>query len=154
MPQPTINVKVNLVVKDKEVWIYKGDTVPTNDTILNQLFSESETSYLKGTISAADANGHIIKQWFKKDDKGIITNIQEEDMATTPDGDTEYYLEVTYKPNTTSTDDSKKNTTTSDGMQHFVGDEKAYNPNNRNLYGTYKIHVIKGQLHKECNRSI
>ena len=146
LPQPTINVKVNLVVKDKEVWIYKGDTVPTNDTILNQLFSESETSYLKGTIGAADANGHIIKQWFKKDDKGIITNIQEEDMATTPDGDTEYYLEVTYKPNTTSTDDSKKNTTTSDGMQHFVGDEKAYNPNNRNLYGTYKIHVIKGQL--------
>ena len=146
LPQPTVNVKVNLVVKDKEVWIYKGDTVPTNDTILNQLFSESETSYLKGTISAADANGHIIKQWFKKDDKGIITNIQEEDMATTPDGDTEYYLEVTYKPNTTSTDDSKKNTTTSDGMQHFVGDEKAYNPNNRNLYGTYKIHVIKGQL--------
>lgn len=146
LPQPTVNVKVNLVVKDKEVWIYKGDTVPTNDTILNQLFSESETSYLKGTISVADANGHIIKQWFKKDDKGIITNIQEEDMATTPDGDTEYYLEVTYKPNTTSTDDSKKNTTTSDGMQHFVGDEKAYNPNNRNLYGTYKIHVIKGQL--------
>lgn len=146
LPQPTVNVKVNLVVKDKEVWIYKGDTVPTNDTILNQLFSESETSYLKGTISAADANGHIIKQWFKKDDKGIITNIQEEDMATTPDGDTEYYLEVTYKPNTISTDDSKKNTTTSDGMQHFVGDEKAYNPNNRNLYGTYKIHVIKGQL--------
>ena len=146
LPQPTVNVKVNLVVKDKEVWIYKGDTVPTNDTILNQLFSESETSYLNGTISAADANGHIIKQWFKKDDKGIITNIQEEDMATTPDGDTEYYLEVTYKPNTTSTDDSKKNTTTSDGMQHFVGDEKAYNPNNRNLYGTYKIHVIKGQL--------
>lgn len=146
LPQPTVNVKVNLVVKDKEVWIYKGDTVPTNDTILNQLFSESETSYLKGTISAADANGHIIKQWFKKDDKGIITNIQEEDMATTPDGDTEYYLEVTYKPNTTSTDDSKKNTTTSDGMQHFVGDEKAYNPNNRNLYGTYKIHVIKGKL--------
>lgn len=146
MPQPTINVKVNLVVKDKEVWIYKGDTVPTNDTILNQLFSESETSYLKGTIGAADANGHIIKQWFKKDEKGNRINIQEEDMATTPDGDTEYYLEVTYKPNTTSTDDSKKNTTTSDGMQHFVGDEKAYNPNNRNLYGTYKIHVIKGQL--------
>ena len=146
LPQPTVNVKVNLVVKDKEVWIYKGDTVPTNDTILNQLFSESETSYLKGTISAADANGHIIKQWFKKDEKGNRINIQEEDMATTPDGDTEYYLEVTYKPNTTSTDDSKKNTTTSDGMQHFVGDEKAYNPNNRNLYGTYKIHVIKGQL--------
>ena len=146
LPQPTINVKVNLVVKDKKVWIYKGDTVPTNDTILNQLFSESETSYLKGTIGAADANGHIIKQWFKKDEKGNRINIQEEDMATTPDGDTEYYLEVTYKPNTTSTDDSKKNTTTSDGMQHFVGDEKAYNPNNRNLYGTYKIHVIKGQL--------
>lgn len=146
LPQPTVNVKVNLVVKDKEVWIYKGDTVPTNDTILNQLFSESETSYLKGTIGAADANGHIIKQWFKKDEKGNRINIQEEDMATTPDGDTEYYLEVTYKPNTTSTDDSKKNTTTSDGMQHFVGDEKAYNPNNRNLYGTYKIHVIKGQF--------
>lgn len=146
LPQPTVNVKVNLVLKDKEVTIYKGDTVPTDKEILNQLFKENETSYSQGTIGAADANGHIIKQWFKKDEKGNRINIQEEDMATTPDGDTEYYLEVTYKPNTTSTDDSKKNTTTSDGMQHFVGDEKAYNPNNRNLYGTYKIHVIKGQL--------
>ena len=52
LPQPTVNVKVNLVVKDKDVWIYKGDTVPTDETILNQLFNESETSYLKGTISA------------------------------------------------------------------------------------------------------
>ena len=142
LPQPTVNVKVNLVVKDKDVWIYKGDTVPTNDEILNQLFSESETSYSKGTISAADAEGHITLQWFKKDKAGNRTDISKEHMATTPDDDTEYYLEVTYNPNETSTDESKTNTN-----QYVVGNaEKAYNPDNRNNpYGIYKIHVIKGQ---------
>lgn len=144
LPQPTVNVKVNLVVKDKDVWIYKGDTVPTDETILNQLFNESETSYSKGTISAADAKDHITLQW--KD--GTQTNISKENMATTPDDDTEYYLEVTYDPKTTSTDESKTNTTTSDGEQHVVGAaEKAYNPDNsNNPYGIYKIHVIKGQI--------
>ena len=144
LPQPTVNVKVNLVVKDKDVWIYKGDTVPTDETILNQLFNESETSYSKGTISAADAKDHITLQW--KD--GTQTNISKENMATTPDDDTEYYLEVTYDPKTTSTNESKTNTTTSDGEQHVVGAaEKAYNPDNsNNPYGIYKIHVIKGQI--------
>ena len=144
LPQPTVNVKVNLVVKDKDVWIYKGDTVPTDETILNQLFNESETSYSKGTISAADAKDHITLQW--KD--GTQTNISKENMATTPDDDTEYYLEVTYDPKTTSTDESKTNTTTSDGEQHVVGAaEKAYNPDNsNNPYGIYKIHVIKGKI--------
>lgn len=143
LPQPTVNVKVNLVVKDKDVWIYKGDTVPTNDEILNQLFSESETSYSKGTISAADAEGHITLQWFRKDKAGNRTDISKEHMATTPDDDTEYYLEVTYNPNETSTDESKTNTN-----QYVVGNaEKAYNPDNRNNpYGIYKIHVIKGQI--------
>ena len=144
LPQPTVNVKVNLVVKDKDVRIYKGDTVPTDETILNQLFNESETSYSKGTISAADAKDHITLQW--KD--GTQTNISKENMATTPDDDTEYYLEVTYDSKTTSTDESKTNTTTSDGEQHVVGAaEKAYNPDNsNNPYGIYKIHVIKGQI--------
>lgn len=144
LPQPTVNVKVNLVVKEKDVWIYKGDTVPTDETILNQLFNESETSYSKGTISAADAKDHITLQW--KD--GTQTNISKENMATTPDDDTEYYLEVTYDSKTTSTDESKTNTTTSDGEQHVVGAaEKAYNPDNsNNPYGIYKIHVIKGQI--------
>ena len=144
LPQPTVNVKVNLVVKDKDVWIYKGDTVPTDEAILNQLFNESETSYSKGTISAADAKDHITLQW--KD--GTQTNISKDNMATTPDDDTEYYLEVTYDPKTTSTDESKTNTTTSGGEQHVVGNaEKAYNPDNSNKpYGIYKIHVIKGQI--------
>lgn len=147
LPQPTVNVKVNLVVKDKDVWIYKGDPVPTNDEILNQLFSESETSYSEGTISADDAKDHVTLQWFKKDKDGKRINISKEKMATTPDDDTEYYLEVTYDPKTTSTDKSKTNTTTSDGEQHVVGDtEKAYNPDNSNPYGIYKIHVIKGQI--------
>lgn len=142
LPQPTVNVKVNLVVKDKDVWIYKGDPVPTNGDILNQLFSESETSYSEGTISAVDAEGHVTLQWFKKDKDGKRTDISTEDMATTPDDDTEYYLEVTYDPNEKSTDESKANT-----KQHVVGaDEKAYNPDNSNQYGIYKIHVIKGQI--------
>ena len=38
------------------------------------------------------------------------------------------------------------NTTTSDEKVHSVGDEKAHNKNNENLYGTYKINVISGQI--------
>lgn len=37
LDQPTVNVKVNLVVKDKEITIYKGDSVPMDEQIRNVL---------------------------------------------------------------------------------------------------------------------
>lgn len=145
LPQPTVNVKVNLVVKDKEVWIYKGDTVPMNNSIREQLFStKGITSYTKGTISETDSKKEdgtsLIKlQWFKKDND-VRKNIDESEIKTALNDGTEYYLEVTYTAPTESTDTSKTNT-----GGHFVGTETAKNPDN-NPYGIYKINVIKGQI--------
>lgn len=146
LDQPTVNVKVNLVVKDKEITIYKGDPVPMDEQIRNELFATSKpTSYKDGTVSETDSKKEdgtsLIKlQWFKKDN-GDRTNIDESEIKTALNDGTEYYLEVTYTAPTESTDTSKTNT---DG--HFVGTEIAKNPGNNNLYGIYKINVIKGQI--------
>lgn len=151
--QPTVNVKVNLVVKDKEITIYKGyTTVPTVTAIQNAMFDTSgATSYVNGTISANDARGRITYKWYKKDANESKVEIAENEVTnvirTAPADTTEYYLEVIYSPATESNADSKTNTTTSDGIAHSVGNEKAHNKNNKkNLYGTYKINVISGQI--------
>ncbi|MFR2329493.1 SpaA isopeptide-forming pilin-related protein [Blautia massiliensis (ex Durand et al. 2017)] len=147
LDQPTVNVKVNLVVKDKEITIYKGDSVPMDEQIRNELFATSKpTSYKDGTVNETDSKKEdgtsLIKlQWFKKDN-GVRTNIDESEIKTALNDGTEYYLEVTYTAPTESMDTSKTNT---DG--HFVGTETAKNPdNNNNPYGIYKINVISGQI--------
>ena len=153
MNQPTVNVKVNLLIQDKEITIYKGDTtVPTVTAIQNAMFDTSgATSYVNGTISANDAQGRITYQWYKIDASGKRVDIAEEDVTnvieTAPADTTEYYLEVIYKPAEKPSTDSNTNTTTtttSGKKVHSVGDEKAHN--NENLYGTYKIKVISGQI--------
>ena len=68
MDQPTVNVKVNLLIQDKEITIYKGDTtVPIVTDIQNAMFTSGTTSYVNGTISANDASGRITYKWYKKD---------------------------------------------------------------------------------------
>ena len=153
LDQPTVNVKVNLLIKDKEITIYKGDTrVPAVAAIQNAMFDTSgATSYAKGTISADDARGRITYKWYKKDANESKVEIAENEVTnviqTAPADTTEYYLEVIYSPAEKPSADSITNTTTSGGIAHSVGDEKAHNKNNnKNLYGTYKINVISGQI--------
>ena len=153
LDQPTVNVKVNLLIKDKEITIYKGDTrVPAVAAIQNAMFDTSgATSYAKGTISADDARGRITYKWYKKDANESKVEIAENEVTnviqTAPADTTEYYLEVIYSPAENPSADSITNTTTSGGIAHSVGDEKAHNKNNnKNLYGTYKINVISGQI--------
>ena len=150
--QPTVNVKVNLLIQDKEITIYKGDTtVPTVTAIQNAMFTSGTTSYVNGTISANDARGRITYKWYKKDANESKVEIAESGVTnviqTAPADTTEYYLEVIYSPAEKPSADSNTNTTTSDEKVHFVGNEKAHNKNNNeNLYGTYKINVISGQI--------
>lgn len=151
--QPMVNVKVNLLIQDKEITIYKGDTiVPEVTDIQNAMFNTSgATSYANGTISADDASGRITYKWYKKDANGSKVEIAENEVTnviqTAPADTTEYYLEVIYSPAEKPSADSITNTTTSGGIAHSVGDEKAHNKNNnKNLYGTYKINVISGQI--------
>lgn len=153
LKQPTVNVKVNLLIQDKEITIYKGDTtVPTVTAIQNAMFDTSgATSYVNGTISANDASGRITYKWYKKDANESKVEIAENEVTnviqTAPADTTEYYLEVIYSRAEAPSAASNTNTTTSDGIAHFVGNEKAHNKNNNeNLYGTYKINVISGQI--------
>lgn len=152
LDQPTVNVKVNLLIQDKEITIYKGDTtVPTVTDIQNAMFTSGTTSYVNGTISANDASGRITYKWYKKDANESKVEIAENEVTnviqTAPADTTEYYLEVIYSPAEDPKADSNTNTTTSDGIAHSVGNEKAHNKNNnKNLYGTYKIKVISGQI--------
>lgn len=153
LKQPTVNVKVNLLIQDKEITIYKGDTtVPTVTAIQNAMFDTSgATSYVNGTISANDASGRITYKWYKKDANESKVEIAENEVTnviqTAPADTTEYYLEVIYSRAEAPSAASNTNTTTSDRIAHFVGNEKAHNKNNNeNLYGTYKINVISGQI--------
>lgn len=150
--QPTVNVKVNLLIQNKEITIYKGDTtVPTVADIQKAMFDTSgTTSYENGTISANDARGRITYKWYQKDANESKVEIKENEVTnvieTAPADTTEYYLEVIYSPAEKPSANSNTNTTTSDEKVHSVGDEKAHNKNNENLYGTYKINVISGQI--------
>ena len=153
LDQPKVNVKVKLLIQDKKITIYKGDTtVPTVADVQEAMFDTSgATSYERGTISAADAKDRITYKWYKKDASGNRVDIAAADVTkeieAAPADSTEYYLEVIYKPVEAPTADSNSNTTTGDKIAHFVGDEKAHNKgNNVNLYGTYKINVIKGKI--------
>lgn len=153
LDQPTVNVKVNLLIQDKEITIYKGDTtVPTVTAIQNAMFDTSgATSYVNGTISDNDASSRITYKWYKKDANESKVEIAENEVTnviqTAPADTTEYYLEVIYSPAEKPSADSNTNTTTSGGIAHYVGNEKAHNKNNNeNLYGTYKINVISGQI--------
>ena len=145
LDQPKVNVKVNLLKQDKEITIYKGDTtVPTVDDVRNEIFNTTgTTSYINGTISAADAEGRITYQWYKKDASGNEVEIAAEDVEqvinTAPDDTTEYHLKVTYSPAETSDQTSKDNTD-----QNYVKDIV--------LLGTYKINVIKGQI--QINKTV
>ena len=139
LKQPTVNVKVKLQSVDKEITIYKGDEeVPTVTDVRNEMFNATgTTSYTNGTISADDAENQITYKWYKKDESGNRVEIKENDLTkvveTAPDDNTEYYLEVTYKPTEVSNDVSKANTN-----QCQVEDVV--------LNSTYKINVIKGQI--------
>lgn len=145
LDQPKVNVKENLQIQDKTVTIYKGDTLPAINDIQNAILKISEkTSYSNGTISSADVQEYLSLQWYKLDEKGNRVNVDKSEIPEKPESDTEYYLEVTYTPNQESTDASKSNTTTNDGVQHYVESKKLCSGNNP--FGTYKIIVKKGQI--------
>ena len=156
LPQPKVNVNAKIFINDKEITIYKGDPIPTNGEILDELFKASDvTSYEKGEVGKADI-GNIQLKWYKDpectqpvatDTKGnpVYDLSQLSDSDKQPTADTNYYLKVTYNAGTPS-EQSKKNTNSNvaggeDNIQEAINKE-----NNKNPYGIYKIHVISGQI--------
>lgn len=148
-PQPTVNVKSQLKVDDNSVTIYKGDQIPTDKDILNQLFNKSDTtSYTEGTVNEDDFK-KLSVEWYSNPECTIPITTAEM-AAITPDTTTAYYfLKVTYKTSD-PTNDSNANTT-KDGTIYISGGTEqttvAVNKNDSNKkYGTYTVNVINGEI--------
>lgn len=145
LQQPKVNVNAKIFINDKEITIYKGDPIPTNGKILDELFKASDvTSYEKGEVGKADI-GNIQLKWYKDPECT-------EPVATDTDGNPvydlsqlKYYLKVTYDAGAPSKQ-SKENTGNNvaggeDNIQEAINTKNSNHP-----YGIYTIHVISGQI--------
>ena len=143
-PQPTVNVKAELEINNTETTIFLGDTIPTDETILNKLFESGYTMGRDGSeLSASD----FTKTWYR--DEACSQPITAEEMGSIAPEDTQkFYLKVTYDAGA-PTDDSTGRT---DG--HIAGGDDhivtAVNSDTQNYkdkeYGVYTIYVVDGQL--------
>lgn len=134
LPQPKVNVKAKLKVKDKAVTIYKGDNLPDTSTVLNEMFD------LAGNTSKYSVpESSFTTKWYSKPECTTeVTNL-------TADTDTTYYLKVSYNAGVPSAE-SNANT---DG--NIAGDAdhivEAVNENDSTkLYGIYTINVVSGEI--------
>lgn len=172
LPQPTVNVKSDLVVNNNETTIFYGDTVPTEEAILKALFDKTKpqgyVTQLDGTKKVVTytmgADGQQIKPedftltWYENE---ACTKVVEEDMAkVVPKPDSkQYYLKVTYNKlnnnldKVTSEDDCTKNTDGKisgnyDGNADGSGILTAHNSEEDTTieYGVYTIHIITGKI--------
>ena len=169
-PKRTVNVKSDLVVNNKEVTIFYGDTVPTDSEIINTLFNENapqgfvtkldENSQLKSELVTytMGADGKKFKpedftlEWYK--DLNFIeeNKISKEELAQQKPGpeSKEYYLKVTYNALRDATDQSNANTT-KDNVPYVAGEGGKITAHNSEidqsrLYGIYTVNVIAGQI--------
>ena len=134
LPQPKVNVKAELKVKDKAVTIYKGDNLPDTSTVLNEMFD------LAGNTSKYSVpESSFTTKWYSNPECTTeVTNL-------TADTDTTYYLKVSYNAGVPSAE-SNANT---DG--NIAGDAdhivEAVNENDSTkLYGIYTINVVSGEI--------
>lgn len=156
LPQPKVNVNAKIFINNKEIIIYKGDPIPTNEEIQDKLFKESDvTSYEYGKVGNADSDKIQLK-WYKDPEctKPIATDTDGNpvydlsklsDTDKQPTADTSYYLKVTYNAGAPSKE-SKENTDNNvaggeDNIQEAINTENSNHP-----YGIYTIHVISGQI--------
>lgn len=156
LPQPKVNVNAKIFINDKEIIIYKGDPIPTNEEIQDKLFKESDvTSYEYGKVGNADSDKIQLK-WYKDPEctKPIATDTDGNpvydlsklsDTDKQPTADTSYYLKVTYNAGAPSKE-SKENTDNNvaggeDNIQEAINTENSNHP-----YGIYTIHVISGKI--------
>lgn len=134
LPQPTVNVKAKLTIKDKKITIYKGDTLPNIDSILEEMFNLTENANRYNI----DKNAFTMT-WCDANNNQIDSNA----ISSTENGS--YHLKVTYnagKPMTESTTNTNGNI--AGGDDWIV---EAINENdNTKAYGIYTINVISGEI--------
>ena len=134
LPQPKVNVKAKLTVKDKAVTIYKGDRLPDTDTVLNEMFD------LAGNTSKYNVpESSFTTEWYS--DLECTTKVTD----LTADTETTYYLKVSYNAGAPSTEsNTNTNGNIAGGTDHIV---EAVNENDSaKLYGIYAIKVVSGEI--------
>lgn len=134
LPQPKVNVKAKLTVKDKAVTIYKGDRLPDKDTVLNEMFD------LTGNTSKYNVskNSFTAKWYSNPECTTEVSNLTADENAT-------YYLKVSYdagKPTIESTTNTNSNI--AGDADHIV--EAVNEKDSTKLYGIYTIQVISGEI--------
>ena len=152
LKQPTVNVKVKMNVGSKEVTIYKGDEMPTNPEILNQLFD-------KKTVAAnamVDQNRFTIK-WYtdaectipaKDNNNNDVTDLSQlSNDNKHPTANIKYYIKVTYDAGKPS-EESNQNTKIGDktyiaGTKQGEGENIQYT---ESATGIYTVNVISGEI--------
>lgn len=136
LPQPKVNVKAKLEVRDKEVTIYKGDSLPNTNTVLNEMFD------LAGNTDKYNIpkKSFTIK-WYSNPDCTPETEVKD----LTANTDATYYLKVSYNAGEPS-DDSTKNTNgnIAGGTNHIV--DAVNEKDSAKLYGIYTIKVVSGEI--------
>lgn len=157
---PRVNVKVELDISNKEVTIYKGDAVPTDDTILAQLFS---TGYIGKYGVTKDS---FTWNWYDNVNCTGTPLTTDQLALQNPEADTIYYLKVTYNAGAPS-EASDANTTldgtiyhageadgagnyiveaVNDGLEAGRTQNDTFTEYTGEHYGVYKINVISGEI--------
>lgn len=155
LPQPTVNVKSDLIVNDKEVTIYYGDKVPTEETILNTLFDvgspqgiittvngENKTvTYTMGSDGKQINPKDFILKWYQ--DEQCTEEITLDAMKETIPAQEEqkYYLKVSYNALGDSTEKSSNNTD-----EKIATGEAHHGTVINQKYGVYTVKVVQGQI--------
>lgn len=134
LPQPKVNVKAELKVKDKAVTIYKGDSLPNTDNVLNEMFD------LAGNTSKYNVpESSFTTEWYS--DPECTTKVTD----LTADTENTYYLKVSYDAGVPS-DGSTANTggNIAGDADHIV--EAVNEKDSAKLYGIYTIKVVSGEI--------
>lgn len=157
LPQPKVNVKAELTLKDKKITIYKGDSVPSAETVLGEMVDKYTDNVNKYSVS----ENQFDAKWYTADalkenfnDKTATTSGV---VGTAVINNTTYYLKVTYDAGA-PTDESNKNTTlkvNDKDTVYSVGDDtthkveavkEATDTTPKRTYGIYQIDVISGEI--------
>ena len=150
LPQPPVNVKADLEVGNKEVTIYKGDSVPTEEAIKNVFF---DSANINTEYEGVEENDFAFNWYSDENLTQEITGGFEALNSQKPESDTKYYLKVTY--NAGSSSDKSEENTTKDGKTYIAGYDdgiedtlvQAVNKTDSSkLYGIYTVHVISGEI--------
>lgn len=160
LPKPKVNVKAELTLKDKEITIYKGDSVPSAKTVLEEMVDKYTDNVNKYSVS----ENQFDAKWYTADALKDNKENFNDNTATTSDvvgtaviNNTTYYLKVTYDAGA-PTDESNKNTTlkvNDKDTVYSVGDDtthkveavkEATDTTPKRTYGIYQIDVISGEI--------